>query len=351
MPIPILFVDDEINILRTLRRMFFDSDEYEVHTAESGPEALAMLEEGLRPAVIVSDQRMPGMSGSELLAEVRQRYPEIVRIILTGYADIDAAIEAINVGAVFRYIAKPWEGDELKRAIDDAVRHWRLVQENRALTEELQRTNRKLADLNESLERKVAERTAELRRAYEANLRLTTELEAKIRELEGWDTLHQHILTIHPEEETLRVLAGVVCKVVCCEGVGIFLLEGEELVPGLVQYEGELACLRDDGELAALRNRVVTEQSSLLLIEDALPAAAATVAESMAIVPLGRERRVLGVVEVVTIHRSLTEEEVGKLHALASQGAIAILDARMDELLPELESSLDTILQEFDNEP
>ncbi len=349
MAVPILFVDDEKNILRSLQRLFFDAGDYEIHTAESGPEALALLEQGLRPAVVVSDQRMPGMSGAELLAEVRRRCPEAVRIILTGYADIDAAIEAINVGAVFRYIAKPWDDAEFRQAIADAVRHWRLVQENRELTEQLQESNRQLAELNDSLERKVAERTAELRRAYEANLRLTAELEAKIRELEGWDLLHRHILTIHPEEETLRVLAGVIRRVLCCEGVGIYLDDEDGgLVPGRLEYDEGVAPVASDPGLAARRRAVREEGRPVLLADDQLPGEVAAVAQSVAITPFGREARVLGVAEAVTAHRRLTSQEADKLQALASQGAIALLDARMDAMLPELESSLDTILQEFD---
>ncbi len=351
MAVPILFVDDEVNILRSLRRLFFDVEEYEIHTAESGPEALALLEQGLRPAVVVSDQRMPGMSGAELLAEVRRRCPETVRIILTGYADIDAAIEAINKGAVFRYIAKPWNDAEFRQAIADGVRHWRLVQENKALTEQLQATNRQLAELNENLERKVAERTAELRRAYEANLRLTAELEAKIRELERWETRHKHILTIHPEEKTLRVLAEVVKRVLCCEGVGIYLDDEEGgLAPGRLEYDEALAPVRTDPELAAYRRKAREEQRAVLLVGEQLPRDVAAVAQSVAIAPLGREARMLGTVEAVAAHRKLTAEEVGKLQALASQGAIALLDARLDALLPELESSLDAILQEFDTD-
>ncbi len=352
MSVPILFVDDEVNILRSLQRLFFDEEDYEVHTAESGAEALDMLEkEGLRPAVIVSDQRMPGMSGSEFLSEVRRRLPEAMRIILTGYADINAAVEAINVGAVYRYIMKPWDDDELKLAIRDAVAHYLLVQENRQLTEQLQHTNRQLEELNERLEQKVAERTTELRKAYEANLRLTGELEDKVRELEGWDRLHKHILTIHTVEETLDLLADVICRVVCCEGISIFLQEGEELELAASRFPETVRQLPDDEQLAAIRRQVFQDMSPRLLVDDELPAALRGEVQSVAVIPMGRGEKMVGVVEVVTVHRRLTGEETAKLQALATQGAIAVLDARMDDLLPELESSLDRILEDFDNEP
>jgi DNA-binding NtrC family response regulator len=114
----LLFVDDESRIVNLLRMMF--RSEYEVLTASSGAEALAVLAK--QPVqVIVSDQRMPGMSGVELLAEVRKRAPQTMRILLTGYSDLASIVGSVNQGEVFRFINKPWNHDEIKTIVRDAA--------------------------------------------------------------------------------------------------------------------------------------------------------------------------------------------------------------------------------------
>ena len=177
----IMFVDDEVNILKTLQRLFLDED-YKVVTAQSGQEALALIDKGCRPAVVVSDQKMPGMAGVLFLQEVKRRLPESIRIILTGYADISAAVDAINLGGIFRYILKPWEDEDLKLSIRDAVSRFQLVVENSRLTEGLRQANLQLEELNANLEQRVQERTQELQKTYEENLQLTAELQTRIRE-------------------------------------------------------------------------------------------------------------------------------------------------------------------------
>jgi serine/threonine-protein kinase len=114
----LLFVDDEERIVKLLRLMFRGA--YQVHTATSGPQALEIA--AAHPIdVIVSDQRMPGMSGIELLSEVRRRFPATMRILLTGYSDLTAIVGSVNDGEVFRFINKPWNNDEIKRIIAEAA--------------------------------------------------------------------------------------------------------------------------------------------------------------------------------------------------------------------------------------
>jgi len=103
----ILCVDDEQNILKLLRRLLEGYD-YEVMTASSGAEALAMLEKR-HADVIVSDQRMPGMSGSDLFRVTRDKYPQAVRVMMSGYSDFDSLVSAVNEGEIFRFISKPWD--------------------------------------------------------------------------------------------------------------------------------------------------------------------------------------------------------------------------------------------------
>jgi DNA-binding NtrC family response regulator len=115
----ILFVDDDARILTALKTTF--RHEYEVLTAESGDAALEMMKSGPLH-VVVSDKRMPGVTGVELLRKARSLQPNTVRILLTGYTDLAALVGSINEGEIFRFVKKPWDNDELKKALADAVK-------------------------------------------------------------------------------------------------------------------------------------------------------------------------------------------------------------------------------------
>lgn len=129
----ILCVDDEEDNLLVFRSFF--RRHYNVFTAQSGQAALELLKN--QPIdLVVSDQRMPRMTGVELLERIREEYPDVIRIILTGYSDIQAVINAINKGKVYHYAAKPWDGDELKNILDRALEAYTLKQLNRRLVEE-----------------------------------------------------------------------------------------------------------------------------------------------------------------------------------------------------------------------
>jgi FixJ family two-component response regulator len=135
----ILVVDDEEAILETMTFTF--QDDYEVHTSSDARRALEILDEKGPFAVVLTDQRMPEMSGVELLAEVWKRHPTTVRIVLTGFADMEAIIDAINDGHVYAYISKPWEPDDLKQVMRQAVNHYELSVENERLLNDLRRAN------------------------------------------------------------------------------------------------------------------------------------------------------------------------------------------------------------------
>jgi DNA-binding NarL/FixJ family response regulator len=119
-PYSLLFVDDEPEILESLRRAL-RADGYELLTTTSPTEAIAILAKR-HVDIIVTDLRMPDMSGLELVTHVRRMHPDVVRVLLTGFATLDSALEAINVGAVGRYLTKPWDNDELRADIQDVVR-------------------------------------------------------------------------------------------------------------------------------------------------------------------------------------------------------------------------------------
>ncbi|MEM7431065.1 MAG: response regulator [Pseudomonadota bacterium] len=120
----ILFVDDEQPILKSLKRLMRQTG-HTIHIAESGNQGLQVLEQQ-NIDVVVSDMRMPQMDGAVFLAEVAQRWPDTVRMLLTGYAELSSAIEAINNGAISRYLTKPWQDEDLVLCIQQAVENKRL---------------------------------------------------------------------------------------------------------------------------------------------------------------------------------------------------------------------------------
>lgn len=130
----ILFIDDESTNLVAFKASFRKI--YEVHTANNGPEALDILEQMNDIAVVVSDQRMPGMTGVELLKEVKNRFPAPKRIILTGYSDVSAIVNAINEAQAWQYLTKPWVFQELSLVLERAVEAWMLTRENQTLHSE-----------------------------------------------------------------------------------------------------------------------------------------------------------------------------------------------------------------------
>ncbi len=135
----LLIVDDEEAILETMTFTF--EDDYEVFTSPSANEALTLLDKHAPIAVVISDQRMPEMTGVEFLARVFKRSPATQRIILTGFADMNAIIRAINDGHVYAYITKPWEPDQLKQVVRRAADHHALTLENERLLGDLRTAN------------------------------------------------------------------------------------------------------------------------------------------------------------------------------------------------------------------
>ncbi len=156
----ILFVDDEPGILRTLERMF-RREGHELLFATSAEEALALLR-SREIDLIISDYRMPGADGIELMKKVRETSPDTIRVILTGYANFDTVIKAINEGHVFQFITKPWKDEEFRLIIRRCLEQVDLQKENRALQEHIQKQNELLRELNADLENRVLERTREL---------------------------------------------------------------------------------------------------------------------------------------------------------------------------------------------
>ncbi|QDQ29168.1 response regulator [Chitinimonas arctica] len=162
-PFSLLAVDDESNILASLRRLFRPHG-YRILTAGSGKEGLALLETE-QIDLVISDMRMPEMDGAQFLTQVRNRWPDTVRILLTGYADISSTVEAINKAQIHRYIAKPWDENELLDTVRQSLELKGLQREKKRLDSLLEQRNNELLVLNTSLEAKVQERTAALEQA------------------------------------------------------------------------------------------------------------------------------------------------------------------------------------------
>ena len=142
----IMIVDDEPVNLRTLERLF--RRDYQVVTAQSGAEALKLLQHH-DVALLISDQRMPEMTGIELMKNTVALRPQMVKILLTGYTDVSALIEAINCGLVYRYLTKPWNNDDLRIAVTRALEHYEMMKSRHVLGMENQRLRTRLNEISE----------------------------------------------------------------------------------------------------------------------------------------------------------------------------------------------------------
>ena len=159
-PFTLLFVDDEANILFSLRRLLRPLG-YRIFIGNGGAEGLDVLEKE-HVDLVISDMRMPEMDGATFLAEVAKRWPETVRILLTGYSDMGSTIDAINKGGIYRYLSKPWEDNDLILTVQSALKHKELERERDQLLELTRKQNEELKSFNAELEKRVASRTAEI---------------------------------------------------------------------------------------------------------------------------------------------------------------------------------------------
>ncbi len=141
----ILIVDDEENILSALKRLF-RRENYQIFTAESGEEGLKILDEH-EVDLIISDLKMPSMNGVEFLTKAKQKNSDALRIMLTGHADLKSVIDAIDQGEVYRFLLKPWNNDELKMTIRQALDFYYVQKENKVLARTVKRQNEVLKEL------------------------------------------------------------------------------------------------------------------------------------------------------------------------------------------------------------
>lgn len=164
----ILIVDDEVNIANALKRIFRNRG-YRIHTALNGAEGLVCLEANKESiSLIISDQRMPGMSGSEFLEQAKRIRPEIIRILLTGYSDVAAIIDAVNRGEIHRFFTKPWNDEQLLAQVDQALEQYELKKENQRLQDLVKNQNKQLYELGIKQKNIIDAKTQELEKKNQA---------------------------------------------------------------------------------------------------------------------------------------------------------------------------------------
>jgi signal transduction histidine kinase len=185
--VQILYIDDEAENLRGFQ--FLYKKFYKIYIATSAEDGFSILENNSQIKLIIADQRMPKMTGVEFFEKASALYPDIIRIILTGYSDIEAIIKAINNGKIFKYVTKPWDKDELKLIIDNAIWSYNIAEENRNLIKRLteanvslEDANKRLEEANRTLEKKVEERTEEILLQNEELEKHRTKLEFLVHE-------------------------------------------------------------------------------------------------------------------------------------------------------------------------
>lgn len=199
----LLVVDDEPQIIKSIIRSLKRRD-LEILTAGSGAEGLDIIARNDHVAVVLSDQNMPEMDGIRFLEKVREHDTDIVRLLLTGHADINCAMEAIKRSQVFEYLTKPWEPDALENTLQRAFDHHHLTKENRRLHRVTLDQNTQLRLLNDTLEEQVRERTVQLGDAVREGV-LMLSIAAEARD----DNTGEHVKRIRTLTRALCLKIGM----------------------------------------------------------------------------------------------------------------------------------------------
>lgn len=335
----ILFVDDEENILRSLKRLFSDEN-YEVYIAGNGNEGLKLLDDH-KFALILSDYRMPELNGVDFLKLAKEKSPDTIRMILTGFADVSVAISAINEGEVYKFIEKPWEGENLKVQIKRAVEHYSLIAERKGLLDKIQEQNEELKRWNETLENRVEEKTLEVKSAYE-------KLQLKVRELEGRDKILRFLLTIHSFEETLDQILDVIIGITSFEKIVIYISD-----PKTNNMYAKAGITYDDSKKQKLTYEL-NEMPQLPIPEFSMEdksvlqgtSSINKINEFSSFIPVEKGGRCLGVILVDNSKskKVVEKEKLKILSGFSSLAALAINEHLVTEELPDLQDKIDEFL-------
>ncbi|TFW28633.1 EAL domain-containing protein [Duganella callida] len=169
----LLLVDDEVNIIAALKRLL-RPDGYDIHTANSGEQGLELLAQ-LPVDVIISDQRMPGLNGADFLRQARNLKPDTIRIMLSGYTELQSVTDAVNEGAIYKFLTKPWNDEQLRAHLADAFRLKEIADDNARLHLEVRTANHELASANRRMEQLLHQMQRQIRRD-EISLNITREI-------------------------------------------------------------------------------------------------------------------------------------------------------------------------------
>jgi len=342
----LLFVDDEENILKSLTRLFRGED-YEIFSVDSGYEGINLLKQH-DISLILSDYRMPELNGVEFLKKAKEESPDTVRMILTGFADVEVVISAINEGEVYKFIEKPWESENLKIQIKRALEHFELLQDRKELSVKITKQNEELKDLNENLEKKVEEKTREIRRAYKEKVLLSKQLKEKVEELNGKDIILQHLLSIHSLEETLNVALNVINDVLNIEKALIYLKDYKD---DFLEVKSGIG-LSEDKAITGIKDLQKTgkidlsdEETDIIRVFKTGKLVKSNENNHL-IVPIQKDRKPLGVLDIFS-KDEINQSFIDKLNGFISLTAIAINDSIVNENLPELTDKIEEILGEI----
>jgi response regulator RpfG family c-di-GMP phosphodiesterase len=255
----LLLVDDEKNILSALKRLLHQ-EKYQILTATSAPDALQIL--AATPVdVIVSDHRMPDMTGVEFFRIAKEIYPETVRIMLSGYTELQSVTDAVNEGSIYKFLTKPWDDDQLKVHIAEAFHRKGLANENLRLNEELRIANAALAKTNTQLDSILQQKNLQIQ-GDEVMLDVVHEV-----------LRHLPLAVIGLDDDNLIVLANIAAQRLGHEG-SMLGQKIEKIMPtllgnlqqdgatqkGLIELDGKPfeALLYPMGERSRSRGRLLT---------------------------------------------------------------------------------------------
>lgn len=255
----LLIVDDEKHILSSLQRLL-RRENYRILTAVGGEAGIEMLKKE-NVQVVVSDQRMPKMSGVEFLKVVKEINPETVRVILSGYADTASVVDAINMGEAYRFLPKPWDDDELKAELARCFEHYDICAKNAEMVGRIRSQNQKLRQLNTRVTKALDERT----RFLEMSQQLIEQLPLPVI---GVDPEGMIVLTngaVHRVYPSLSVVPGANIAFIFPEHVAARIMEALELRKSCL-----ISCVLD-GTSTHIDCRLLGEQTArgcLLTIEN-----------------------------------------------------------------------------------
>ena len=338
----LLFVDDEENILKSLLRLFHD-EKYKIFTASRGADALKSLDKN-KFSLILSDYRMPEMDGVEFLKLAKEKSPNSVRLILTGFADVNVAISAINEGEVYKFIEKPWKEEDFKIQIRRALEHYELVAEKEELLKKIKMQNEELKEWNITLEKKVEEKTIELKNAYE-------KLQLKVKELEGRDKILQSLLTINTFENILDLILDVILDMVKFDEVIIYVNDKEQksMFPkagNLVKNDKKVKIGQEILNFPKLPIPKLDTDSRLFQIDEYK---IGRINEFSYFIPVVRKADCLGIILIDNSNtkRKIEMNELEIAAGFASLAGLAINDYLFSSILPEMHDKINEMLGEF----